>query len=53
MWFWVLRYILIMVMLFIVIQLFIVHDKNMVLTRTWRTTQENSATTRVVWDALG
>jgi hypothetical protein len=30
-----------------------VHDKIIVLIGTWRTTQENSATTRVVWDALG
>jgi hypothetical protein len=30
-----------------------VHDKIIVLNGTWRTTQENSATTRVVWDALG
>jgi NADH:ubiquinone oxidoreductase subunit 3 (subunit A) len=33
--------------------LFIVHDKIIMLMGTWRTTQENSATTRVVWDALG
>jgi hypothetical protein len=31
----------------------IVHDKINVLTRTWRTTWENSAITRVEWDALG
>jgi hypothetical protein len=42
-----------MIMLFIVIELFIVHDKAIVLTRTWRTTRENSATTRVVWDIVG
>jgi hypothetical protein len=30
-----------------------VHDKIIILTGTWRTTRENSATTRVVWDALG
>jgi hypothetical protein len=53
MWFWVLRYILFMMMLSIIIELFTVHDKTIVLTETWRTTQENSATTRVVWDALG
>jgi hypothetical protein len=53
MWFWVLRYILVMIMPFIVIELFIVHDKTIVLTGTWRTTRKNSATTRVVWDALG
>jgi hypothetical protein len=33
--------------------LIIVHDKIIMLIRTWRTTQENIATTRVVWDALG
>jgi hypothetical protein len=33
--------------------LFTVHDKIIMLMGTWRTTQENSATTRVVWDALG
>jgi hypothetical protein len=42
-----------MIMLFSVIELFTVHDKTIVLTGTWRTIQENSATTRVVWDALG
>jgi hypothetical protein len=31
----------------------IVHDKIIVLIGTWRITQENSSTTRVVWDALG
>jgi hypothetical protein len=29
-----------------------VHDKIIMLMGTWRTTRENSATTRVVWDAL-
>jgi hypothetical protein len=33
--------------------LFTVHDKIIMLMGTWRTTRENSATTRVVWDALG
>jgi hypothetical protein len=33
--------------------LIIVHDKIILLIGTWRTTQENSATTRVEWDALG
>jgi hypothetical protein len=33
--------------------LFTVHDKIIMLIGTWRTTRENSATTRVVWDALG
>jgi hypothetical protein len=32
--------------------LIIVHDKIILLIGTWRTTQENSATTRVEWDAL-
>jgi hypothetical protein len=32
--------------------LIIVHDKIIWLIGTWRTTQENSATTRVVWDTL-
>jgi hypothetical protein len=30
-----------------------VHDMIIMLMGTWRTTPENSATTRVVWDALG
>jgi hypothetical protein len=30
-----------------------VHDKIIMLNGTWRTTRENNATTRVVWDALG
>jgi hypothetical protein len=33
--------------------LIIAHDKIILLIGTWRTTRENSATTRVVWDALG
>jgi hypothetical protein len=33
--------------------LFIVHDKVILLIGTWRNTRKNSATTRVVWDALG
>jgi hypothetical protein len=33
--------------------LIIVHDKIIMLIGTWRTIRENSATTRVVWDALG
>jgi NADH:ubiquinone oxidoreductase subunit 3 (subunit A) len=37
---------------FIISLLFIVHDKIIMLMGTWRTTRENSATTRVVWDAL-
>jgi hypothetical protein len=41
-----------MIMLFIVNEVFTVHDKILMLIGTWRTTQENSATTRVVWDAL-
>jgi predicted ferric reductase len=38
---------------FIISLLFTIHDKIIMLMGTWRTTQENSATTRVVWDALG
>jgi predicted ferric reductase len=38
---------------FIISLLFTVHDKIIMLIGTWRTTQENSVTTRVVWDALG
>jgi hypothetical protein len=32
--------------------LFTFHDKIIMLMGTWRTTRENSATTRVVWDPL-
>jgi hypothetical protein len=39
--------------IFIISLLFTVHDKIIMLIGTWRTTRENSATTRVVWDALG
>jgi hypothetical protein len=38
---------------FIISLLFTVHDKIIMLIGTWRTTWENSATTRVVCDALG
>jgi hypothetical protein len=38
---------------FIISLLFTVHDKIIMLIGTWRTTRENSATTMVVWDALG
>jgi NADH:ubiquinone oxidoreductase subunit 3 (subunit A) len=38
---------------FVISLLFTVHDKIIMLMRTWRTTRENSATTRVVCDALG
>jgi hypothetical protein len=38
---------------FIINELFTIHDKIIMLIGTWRTTRENSATTRVVWDALG
>jgi predicted ferric reductase len=38
---------------FIISLLFTIHDKIIMLIGTWRTTQKNSATTRVVWDALG
>jgi hypothetical protein len=37
---------------FVISLLFTIHDKIIKLMGTWRTTQENSATTRVVWDAL-
>jgi predicted ferric reductase len=38
---------------FIISLFFIVHDKIIMLIGTWRTTRENSANTRVVWDAIG
>jgi hypothetical protein len=38
---------------FIISLLFTIHDKIIMLMGTRRTTRENSATTRVVWDALG
>jgi hypothetical protein len=38
---------------FIINLLFIIHDKIILLIGTWRTTRENSATKRVIWDALG
>jgi hypothetical protein len=38
---------------FVISLLFTVHDKIIMLMGTWRTTWENSATTRVVWDTLG
>jgi NADH:ubiquinone oxidoreductase subunit 3 (subunit A) len=38
---------------YVISLLFTVHDKIIMLMGTWRTTRENSATTRVVWDALG
>jgi hypothetical protein len=37
---------------FIISLLFTVHDKIIMLIGTWRTTHENSATTRVVWMPL-
>jgi hypothetical protein len=37
----------------ILLMLIIVHDKIIMLIGTWRTTQENSAITRVEWDTLG
>jgi hypothetical protein len=37
----------------IILLLFNVHDKIIMLIGTQRTTRENSATTRVVWNALG
>jgi NADH:ubiquinone oxidoreductase subunit 3 (subunit A) len=42
-----------MITFFIISLLFTVHDKIIMLMGTWRTTRENSATARVVWDALG
>jgi hypothetical protein len=42
-----------MIMLKLCCCLIIVHDKIMLLIGAWRTTQDNSATTRVEWDALG
>jgi hypothetical protein len=33
--------------------LFTVHDMIILLIGTWRATRENSATIRVIWDALG
>jgi hypothetical protein len=38
---------------FIISLLFTIHDKIIILIETWRTTWENSATTSMVWDALG
>jgi predicted ferric reductase len=38
---------------FIISLLFIVHYKIIMLIGTWRTTRENSDTTRMVWDTLG
>jgi hypothetical protein len=38
---------------FVISLLFTIHDKIIMLMGTWRTIRENSATTRVVWDALG
>jgi hypothetical protein len=62
--FWIVRLLLLYVVLgikihiihdhtFIINLLFIVHDKIIMSIGTWRTTRENSATIRVVWDALG
>jgi hypothetical protein len=40
-------------MLFIIIVgLFFIHDKIIVLIGTWSLTWDNSATTRVIWDAI-
>jgi hypothetical protein len=52
MWFWVWRYTLLMFTLYYQF-IITVHYKIIMLIGTWRTTRENSATTRVVWDALG
>jgi hypothetical protein len=40
-------------MLHDIVGLIIVHDKIIVLIRTWSLTWDNRATTRVEWDALG
>jgi hypothetical protein len=37
---------------FIINELSTFHDKIIMLIGTWRTTRENSATKRVVWDVL-
>jgi hypothetical protein len=37
---------------FVIILLFTVHDKIILFMGTWRTTRENSATTREEWDPL-
>jgi hypothetical protein len=42
-----------MVMFQLCCGLIVVHDKIILLIGTWRTTLENSATTRVKWDTLG
>jgi hypothetical protein len=42
-----------MITLFIISLLFTVHDKTIMLIGTWRTNRQNSATTKVVWVALG
>jgi hypothetical protein len=42
-----------MIMFQFVVVLIIVHDNIIMSIRTWRTTRENSATTRVEWDTLG
>jgi hypothetical protein len=46
------EYILFMIILLLSVVIN-VHVKIIMLIGTWRTTRENSATTRVVWDALG
>jgi hypothetical protein len=38
---------------FIISLLFTAHEKIIMLIGIWRTTRENGATTRVVWDTLG
>jgi hypothetical protein len=42
-----------MIMFITVIEFFIIHDKTIVLIRTWSLTWDNCATTRLEWDALG
>jgi hypothetical protein len=40
-------------LLLFLMEFFIVHDKNIVLIRSWSLIWDNSATIRVEWDALG
>jgi hypothetical protein len=44
-----------MLLLYVVLgmEIYTIHYKIIMLIGTWKTTRENSATTRVVWDSLG
>jgi hypothetical protein len=53
MWFWVWRYTLLLFTLLLSVYYLLFMIKIIMLIGTWRTTRENSVTTRVVWDALG